>query len=186
MSLLLFLLYWIAIPGLVIGATALLWRRIFSPVAKGLLGVTCAAILAGLLWFAEGEKWLLDREVRSRCAADGGVRVYETVELPADRFDPHGRPLLRIPNLPFESRRMTDEYYLKIDVLQLKAGNPSLSRRHATLVRSSDAKVMGESVSYHRRGGDLPGPWHESSFSCPDPGARKGLESSIFLKRDKQ
>ena len=33
----------------------------------------------------------LDDEVRRLCAIDGGIKVYETVTLPADRFDKYGQ-----------------------------------------------------------------------------------------------
>ncbi|MBP9101513.1 MAG: hypothetical protein KBF68_09110 [Nitrosomonas sp.] len=32
------------------------------------------------------EKARLDREVKRLCAIDGGIKVYETVKLPAERF----------------------------------------------------------------------------------------------------
>ncbi|UJP03539.1 MAG: hypothetical protein LZF85_03550 [Nitrosomonas sp.] len=37
------------------------------------------------------EKARLDREVDRLCAIDGGIKVYETVVLPADKFDKSGR-----------------------------------------------------------------------------------------------
>ena len=36
------------------------------------------------------EKARLDREVDRLCAIDGGIRVYETVTLPADKFNERG------------------------------------------------------------------------------------------------
>ena len=36
------------------------------------------------------EKARLDREVDRLCAIDGGIRVYETVQLPSDKFNKWG------------------------------------------------------------------------------------------------
>lgn len=179
MSLLLFLFYWIAIPVLMIVVAAWLWRRVSSPAARGLIVVACLATLSGLLWLAVGEKWLADRQVRELCAKDGGVRVYETVTLPAERFDKWG-------NLGIRDKKYakpTDEYYYESEVHYYRRGNPTLLRSRSQVVRRSDGKVLGEAVSYGRGGGDLPGPWHGSSFHCPPIADAEGkIESSIFLK----
>jgi hypothetical protein len=179
MSLLLFLFYWIAIPVLMIAVAAWLWRRVNSPAARGLIVVACLATLSGLLWLAVGEKWLADRQVRELCAKDGGVRVYETVTLPAERFDKWG-------NLGIRDKKYakpTDEYYYESEVHYYRRGNPTLLRSRSQVVRRSDGKVLGEAVSYGRGGGDLPGPWHGSSFHCPPIADAEGkIESSIFLK----
>ncbi len=121
-------------------------------------------------------KGQLDDEVRRLCAIDGGIKVYETVTLPASRFDEYG-------NIKIKSKKYaksTDEYYLDTYSVLLKEGNPRLMRINSKVIRSSDQKIMGEFTQYGRGGGDLPGPWHGSSFSCPPLPSK--LESSIFLK----
>ena len=35
------------------------------------------------------------------------------------------------------------------------------------IIRKYDEKLLGEWVSYHRGGGEFPGPWIPTSFSCP-------------------
>ena len=42
-----------------------------------------------------------------------------------------------------------------------------MSRTHYRVLRRSEQKLLGETVLYGRGGGDLPGPWHDSSFVCP-------------------
>jgi hypothetical protein len=42
------------------------------------------------------EKDRLDREVKRLCAIDGGITVYETVKLPAERFDGYGQIAYRL------------------------------------------------------------------------------------------
>lgn len=48
------------------------------------------AMIFGLL-LAGCEKARLDAQVKELCAKDGGIKVYETVKLPADRFNQWGR-----------------------------------------------------------------------------------------------
>ena len=36
------------------------------------------------------EKYALDRQMEELCKKDGGVRIFEHVKLPANRFDEHG------------------------------------------------------------------------------------------------
>jgi hypothetical protein len=181
MSLLLFLFYWVVIPALVIAVAAWLWQRMRSPAARGLVGIACIATLSGLLWLAVGEKWLADRQVRELCAKDGGVRVYETVKLPTDQYEQYAKKNWILP----DKSQMTssDEYYADTDVHYYQQGILNMSRRQYRIIRSSDSKVLGESISYGRSGGDLPGPWHHSSFKCPDPVKQpSNIETTIFLR----
>lgn len=122
----------------------------------------------------------LDAEVKRLCAIDGGVKVYETVTLPPDKFNQWGN--IDLPNKRYA--KPSDEYYFESEDYYYQKGNPRLLRSRTWIVRRSDGKVLGESIRYGRGGGDRPGPWHESSFDCPPIADAEGkLESSIFLKR---
>ncbi|MCC8995956.1 MAG: hypothetical protein LM517_02605 [Nitrosomonas sp.] len=121
-------------------------------------------------------KGQLDDEVRRLCAMDGGIKVYETVKLPAERFDKYGNVDIRSKGYTKQS----DEYYLDGETIFLIRGNPRLLRFNSKIIRVIDGKVMGEFIQYARSGGDLPGPWHESSFDCPPLPSK--LSSSIFQK----
>lgn len=178
MSLLLVLFYFIGIPALVIAAAVLLWRKTDSSLARGLVVVGAMVTLAGLLWLAEGEKWQADRQVRELCAKDGGVRVYETVTLPPERFDKWGNV-----GIPEKSRaNQADEYYYESKIQYLKSGNPEVWRIHFRVLRGPGNEVLGEAIGYVRRGGGMPGPWHESSFGCPDNSDITDLKRKIFIK----
>jgi hypothetical protein len=120
----------------------------------------------------------LDAEVRRLCAQDGGVRVYETVKLPSDRFDQFGK--IRIP-LKADAKP-ADEYYIDWSVHYYRRGNPEVSRDDFKIIRRSDGKTLGQAIYYGRGGGDRTGPWHESSFKCPDPTKQPSLESSVFVR----
>lgn len=180
MSLLLFLFYWVVIPVLVFLITKWLFHRVTTPFQKRAVVAVSVAVFLGLLWMAAGEKWWFDYQVRDLCAKDGGVKVYETVKLPAELVSEYGGA--RLPSK--ERAKPEDKYYYEMDVQYIKHGNPEMWRDNFKVYRRSDQKLIGESVKYARRGGDLPGPWHPSSFICPSIGTKPSLEDSIFLKGD--
>ena len=140
--------------------------------AWGLAGLVLAAI-----GFFEGRKYLADEEVRELCARDGGIKVYETVTLPAEKFDRFGN--FKIPLK--KDAKSNDEYYYEWDVRHLRQGSPEIFRSEYRFVRASDKKILGTSVRYIRRGGDLPSPMHESSNSCPEINGQSSAEKSIFI-----
>ena len=194
MSLILFIFYWLGIPGAVILAGMwVLRQKEASPVAKGLGVLACVAALAGFLWLAVGETWLADQKVKELCAKDGGAKVYETVKLPAERFDEFGQ--FRV--LPKLYMKPSDEYFWEDDYqFYEKNKNPEwvkhhrdqsmeITRSHFRYYRKLDNKLLGEDISYGRGGGGLPGPWAESSFRCPDSVKHpSNIEKLIFLKAE--
>ncbi len=170
-----------------IGLTWLLWkggRRFMRsgqfPVAVRivLIVVVATAWFGWSIWEAGGKKMYWDAKVRELCAIDGGVRVYETVELTPKLLDQFGR--IQIPEK--SKAKLTDAYYYVSESTYLKTGKPNVMRMHTQIIRKSDEKVLGEIVRYGRGGGDFPGPWHGSYFTCPDPTKKPYLETSIFLK----
>lgn len=183
MSLLLVLIYFIGIPALVIAVAVWLWRKTDSSLARGLVVVGAMVTLAGLLWLAEGEKWQADRQVRELCAKDGGVKVYEVVMLPEEKFDKWGNV-----NIPArQAAKSSDEYYSEFEDLYLQQGRPNLLRIRTWIIRKSDGKVLGESIRYVRTRGELPGPWVGKSFMCPQIADAEGrLEGAIFMQENKK
>ncbi len=127
---------------------------------------------------ATPSKTELDAEVKRLCAIDGGIKIYETVKLPAQRFDQYGN--VRIPSKA--NAKPEDEYYREWNIQYYRQGNPELSKDHFKIIRRSDGRLLGEAIYYGRGGGDIPGPWHDSSFRCPDTANQPSLESSIFIK----
>ena len=149
-------------------------------------GLIIALLPFLLLAGCEREKHRLDEEVRRLCAKDGGVKVYETVKLTPKLLDRSGRIWIPLIGEAKES----DEYYYVSEMVYLYGGKTSqiedavMWRNNFKIIRRSDGKVLGESVSYSRVGGDIPGPWHPSSFSCRDISKYPGLETSIFVKEN--
>ena len=144
---------------------------------KSLIWIGLLALTTGCSGPSKSE---LDAEVKRLCAIDGGIKVYETVKLPAERFDEHGN--VKIPEKSLATPE--DEYYYERETRYYKQGNPELSSSRHKIIRRKDNKVLGEAIRYARGGGDFPGPWHDSTFICPDPKSRPGLEESIFLRGD--
>jgi hypothetical protein len=173
--------YWLLVPGIAVAAALWLWRRTKERPKKILALVLIVPAFIWLAWtIYGGEKFLLDRQVQELCAKDGGIKVYETVKLPPDKFDQSGN--VRIPSK--QNATSSDEYFYQWDIDYLKKGNPELSRDHFKIIRRKDGKLLGELVSYGRGGGDLPGPWHDSSYHCPESGNQPGLEKRIFLREN--
>jgi len=140
--------------------------------------LVCAALCTGAIGGCAREKDQLDEEVRQLCAKDGGTKIHERVGLPADKFDESGF-------INFYRRTAKDplgpEYMFESRIDYYRKGNPEMWRNYYRVVRRLDGKVLGESVTYSRRGGDMPGPWHESSFGCPTHTGDATLLKEVFV-----
>lgn len=137
-----------------------------------IIAAIATAILCGC------QKTKIDEEVRRLCAEDGGIKIYEVVKLPADKFNHLGQINFYRPTKGEEalgvdySFQVSKHYYLK--------GNPEMTRTHIKVYRRNDRKVLGELVLYGRGGGDFPSPMHDSSFQCPD--SSKATEIILFTR----
>ena len=118
-----------------------------------------------------------DAQVRALCVKDGGLKVYERVKLPREKSIEFGE--LRLPAK--RNLKPSDEFFYEWDLDYLRRGNPEVTRSHFKLFRIIDGRLLGEAVSYSRRGGDLPGPWHPSTFACPERGDLTALRHAIFF-----
>jgi hypothetical protein len=118
----------------------------------------------------------LDDEVRRLCAVDGGVKVYETVTLSAQKFDRFG-----VVTVPLrKNAKPEDPYYYEWRIRYYKRGSPEMWRNHFILFRAKDQKVLGEAIGYSRRGGDVPSPKHDSSYGCPRDADISVLKQRVF------
>jgi hypothetical protein len=131
----------------------------------------------------ERTKTKLDREVDRLCAIDGGVHIYETVKLPKENFGPDGEVFPKYRGLPFDRGRYGPEYYLRSEEKALRRESPSMYRFSVGIVRRSDGRVMGEQISYVRRGGDFPGPWADSVYGCNEKPGVQSIESMVFIQQ---
>lgn len=140
--------------------------------------IRIAFLAASLLLLTACEKDRLDAQVKELCAKDGGVKVYETVTLPPEMFDQWG--MVKFYDPTQGEKVLGSEYLFKREIHHFQKGNPEMWRTHVQLIRRSDSKLLGESIRYSRRGGDLPGPWHESSLACPKDAGQEALIQSTF------
>ena len=73
------------------------------------IGLIVLAWFAASFWYGGGRKVYYDWQVNQMCAKDGGVTIYESVELPAEQYDRYAK---RNWVLPDESDlKPSDEYY---------------------------------------------------------------------------
>jgi hypothetical protein len=164
------------------GSQWLLTSRFANQTVRVALVVAVALLwLGGTFWEVAGKKMYWDAKVRKLCAIDGGVKVYETVELSAEKFNKWGQPNFYRPDQ--KENALGPEYLVKYETLFLRAEteNPTLVKHHLRVFRRSDNKLLGERIAYGRGGGDFPGPWYPSSFNCPDP-QKGGLLDVLFTK----
>ncbi|MES9830205.1 MAG: hypothetical protein ABW201_18245 [Candidatus Thiodiazotropha sp.] len=164
------------------------WRnaiviRDFNKIAHYALGGVLLIVWFGSgFWPFAGKKIYYDTQVMEMCAKDGGVKVYETVELSEEQFDKWGMVVFYQP-LQGENA-LTNKYILHETTTIIRKNNPTVNRNYYSISRRSDRKLLGETVVYGRGGGDLPGFWYGSSFSCPpysDAGINQ-LIKSIFIR----
>lgn len=181
-------LYLLVVVALWAGLTWVLWklwRRWRSAEGANRRMRDMVALVIGVPWFglsfwyAGGQKYYYDWQVERLCAKDGGVKVYEQVKLPAEKFDKYGQINFYKPTQ--EENALGPEYLYKFETTYYRHGNPSLFRMHAQVIRRSDGKPLGESVFYKRGGGDLPGPWHGSSFMCPELSVANDILRQVFI-----
>ena len=167
-----------------------LWRRARTGVESNRRMFDALCIGVALLWFGAsfwyggGQKVYYDTLVNRMCRQDGGVKVYETVKLPAEKFNQWGQVNFYKPTKGEDA--LGAEYVLKTDVQYFRSGNPSLRRYHVQVVRRRDGLLLGESIGYDRGGGDLPGPWQSSSFSCPKHHGEAVLDKVFVLNQGVQ
>ena len=161
-------------------------------------GRTVLAVCVVLASLGGCEKYSLDRRMEQLCAKDAGVRVYESVALPKEMFSPSGLPFpprLRTArpgvNTDTEStveEALGTEYRRVWRTTYLKRGDPvrgdGLLVRHTEQIsRLSDGKILGESVSYGRSGGDFIAYPHFSSKLCPTEQNSNAVVQAVFAQK---
>ncbi len=136
------------------------------------------------------ERWRLDQQMDVLCKQDGGIKVYETVTLPASEFGPRGEPMFkqRVPGAPREDilgpgYRYGSSREILVGDAQPKQGAGQLVRLHWTIHRRSDNKLLGEQTAYRRSGGDLfTFGFQPSNATCPR--VERHVSQLVFIKGD--
>lgn len=131
---------------------------------KALVLTPLVFVLMAVLVFAfyEGRKAYWDYRVREMCEKDGGIKVYENAELPEMYMK--NNDVIRIP---FEANATEiDEYFIRTTREPIVEGNLSVGKHLTQIIRARDRKIMAESITYGRGGGDFPTFAHPSYMSC--------------------
>lgn len=151
--------------------------------------IASSLAVLSLLGLAGCERWELDRRMAALCKKDGGVKVYETVTLPASEFSSTGQPLAKyIPLAKSDADYLGPDYrYVqRREILvgqnaDIGKGEGRLSRWYSAVYRRADGRLLGESVSYGRGGGDgFTFGLQPSGDYCPKP--RVDLIKAVFVK----
>jgi hypothetical protein len=117
----------------------------------------------------EARKAYYDWQVRQMCEKDGGVMVYEHIEISPEVAASMGRVGGHLSITVESAASRSDVAFLRGDPTVLREGEPTIERLEQAIVRRSDGKVAARMVSYGRAGGDFPFTGsHPSTFSCPD------------------
>lgn len=134
----------------------------------------------------------MDEEVDRLCAIDGGLKIYETVGLPPEKFNKYNQINFYKPTQG--ENTLGPEYIWKRDVKYLQSGgdpnaDPRMWRYHVEVIRRADSRVLGEFTSYTRYGGDprfifehFGG--HSSHYSCPENVGEVPLIDGVFFKKE--
>lgn len=158
---------------------------------RRIVAVSLAVI--SLLTLAGCERWALDRQMEEFCKKDGGIKVYETVILPASFYDKYGvlksGPLMPVAEDAWFVRIGSgDDYhhvvrneYIAGKGANTERGEGYLKRVHEAVYRWQDKHLLGEMVLYSRGGGDwITFGFQPSTNFCPRP--RVSLTQFVFIK----
>ncbi len=136
-------------------------------------------------------RWQADKLIDELCAKDGGVKVYETVTLPKERFDKWG--VVFVADKRF--MKPEDEFYAEWATKHYKRNGTldleepyrdkslEVTQSHYKIYRKVDSKLLGEAIGYARIGGEAAGPWGLSSYTCPIS-FETDINKQIFIKAE--
>ena len=153
--------------------------------SKHLITLTLFVLIFLWLGIPAISKWQADKLVAELCAKDGGIKVYETITLPKERFNQWGRI-----DISFKNHTKPDDEYFSVNEGKDIIGNSNsdnigaltVIQHRFSIYRMKDNKILGESISYARRGGDSFGHWWMPSvYSCPKV-KEINLDEQIFFK----
>ena len=127
-----------------------IWRR-WKPdkLTRKILHTTIAMLLfsiwfGGAFWEVAGKKIYWDAKVRELCAKDGGVKVYETVTMPVEKYNQYATQNWILQNK--SQAKLSDEYFIETERYYYRHDAPQVARTQHQLVRRTDGKVLGELI----------------------------------------
>ena len=140
----------------------------FGKVVAGVVLAPIIVLVAGV-GGCEARKAYYDWQVREMCKKDGGITVYEHINMSREVAASMGRVGGHLSITIESAAPANDIAFLRGEPNVLREGEPSIRRHEQAIVRRSDGKVVGSVVRYARAGGDFPfTASNPSVFSCPD------------------
>lgn len=133
--------------------------------------------------FCEVNKAYWDHQVKLMCEKDGGVIVYEKVEISKNDYPNMKFISSGLPIIPFEDRSKHDDpFVISFNSLVINKIFPSVGRSETKIIRRHDSKVLSIKIGYTRSGGDFPTGFEPSHFSCRSiRGINTDLDTSTFI-----
>ena len=128
-------------------------------------------LTAFLLYLPFGWDVILGRAVfYTLCATQGGVHVYQTVELGAEYFDEDGVPLFYDKNEFFKNMSLMNRYLGNKDIERSENTFLNISKTKYKIIDSWNNRVLGEYIKYAFFGGWLANstPFLVVGESCPE------------------
>lgn len=152
-------------------------REISMTIWRMLAIVALPAILSGC------ERWTLDSQMDEWCKKDGGVKVYERVELSPSDFSSIRDRLSKGSSPSSGGYRFASEVQILVGKsANAQAGQGQVRRIREAIYREEDGKLLGEEIAYDRSGGDwVTFGFQPSSSYCPLP--RVGIFNAIFSEK---
>ena len=148
------------------------WFAVFS---LSLLVVSCTGC-------STIRKAYWDHQVDKLCEKDGGVTIFEKLEIrksdyPSMKLTSKGKLILP----PKGKESQGSPFYQESSIDYLRKGSPEVWRYTQSVVRKSDKKILSTYVSYSRVGGDFELGFHPSSHSCKDTDLYISTQSSAII-----
>ena len=132
-----------------------------------MIPVVLIIILVLAVCFFEGRKAYWDHKVREMCEKDGGMEIYERVNLDEKEYrlyiDSLGNFTIPREDKAPENLKIISKYISTY----IHRNNPEVRRFELQIIRRSDNRLLGTMISYGRAGGDLVA-FHPSIYSCPE------------------
>lgn len=139
-------------------------------------------LIVGGIAFTEINKAYWDHKIKEWCKKDGGVTVYEHIELTQDELKAIGGSIAFIRAPDEEYAKKNDIYISTFTSDTIRDRYPIVNRYETKFFIRSNKKLLASQISYGRIDGDFPtGIIHPSSFSCNEiKSMNMGMLSRIF------
>lgn len=140
-------------------------------------------LLGAVLWVVQKNyvrnSW--DERIAELCLTEGGLQIYEKVQISGDYFDEKGgfRGVYAIGGLA-ESERKGTEYYEISTYETLNEWDPTVMKVTTKMYKREDGKILGRVVGYSRSGGDALAIDQQSGYSCAEVEGFNGKITNVF------